>query len=129
MLEHRLSETVEAKTPEEQLYLAWQDLKQQERFVQDQLKALKPEIEAKLASGEMVGYPDAHLTLQESTRYQVDQQKAKEVFGPDVWARCAEVTGPKMRDALKIGLITQSEFDSVTTPQVSSSLVTKTPQR
>lgn len=125
-LQHRLSEVVEAKTEGEQLYLAYQDLKQQERFLADQLKAVRQQIEQKMELGEYIGFPDAYLAYQDSTRYEVDQEKAKETLGQEVWSRVSEVSGSKLKDALKIGLVTQKEFDSICTPKVTRSLVPKT---
>lgn len=126
MLEHRLAETSEKKTESQKLFDAYQEAKRLEREAKRTADELRPAIDELMASGEFVGYPDAYLTLQESVRYDVDQAKAREALGPEVWSRCAEVTGTKLKDALKIGLVTQAEFDFLTTKKVATSLVTKT---
>ncbi len=130
-LEHRLQTppVTEGKSENEQLFDRWQELKSVERAVENQLKELRPLIDEKMATGELVGYPDAMLTFQERTTYKVDQEKASEVLGKEVWARCAEITGPKLKKALELGLVTPAEFDEIATPVVSNSLVTSTTKR
>lgn len=126
-LQHRLSESLETKSDSELLYDRYVEIKSRENQAKNDMAALRVEVDDKLSRGEFVGYSgEVWLTHQESVRYEVDQEKAKQVLGARNWARVSEVSGTKLKEALKIGLVSQAEFDAITTPKVTTSLVSKT---
>ena len=127
-LQHRLEESAqyESATENERLYLTYMEGKRLGRAGEELCKQVRAEIDAKMSDGELVGYPDAFLTIQERTTYEIDQEKAMKVLSAAVWKRSAEISPKKLKALLEAGVVTQKEFDSIATPVVSGSLVPKT---
>lgn len=127
-LEHRLNQAIDShvKTDNEKLYDNYMEGKRLEREGKRICDQVRTEIGNAMENGELVGYSDAYLSLQERTTYDINQNKASEVLTQGIWIRAAEVTPKKVKALLDAEIITQAEFDQIATPVTSYSLVTKT---
>lgn len=125
-LQQRLQESpvVEAKTEGERLYLRFQELKSVERQVEAELKAIRPEIDQLMADGELVGFTDAHLSLQERTNLSVDMDALITDLGEKIALRCSDISAAKLRKMIEAGVV--PETAPYIQKTVTKSLVTTT---
>ena len=118
------SETSESKTEAQKLYDAYQEACALGREADRLKKELRPEIDALLAQGELVGYPDAYLALQESVKLSADMDALVADLGPTIALRVCEVSSTKLKALVETGLVPADA--PYLTKTVATSVVTKT---
>lgn len=125
-LQHRLaqSEEVSSKTDNERLFDTYQEGCRLEREGVRIKKECRPEIDSLMESGELVGYPDAHLSLQERTTLSADMDELAKDLGVEIALRVASVDSTKLKKLIDAGVI--REDAPYVTKTVATSLVTKT---
>lgn len=93
------------KSENEAVYDRWQELKSIERQVKSALEDLRKDIDEKMSNGEMVGYPDAMLTLQERESLSCDMDDLVKDLGEKIALRCADVSASKLRKMIEAGVV------------------------
>lgn len=126
-LEHRLAEGQENKSENERIYDSFQEAKRLRREADRIEKELRPEIDALMAQGELVGYPDAYLTLQSSERLSADMDALVADLGEKIALRVCDVSSTKLKALIETGLVPADA--PYITRTVTSSLVTKTDRK
>ncbi len=130
-LEHRVNEAVSVsegtKTDAERLYDAYQEGKRLEREGAELCKSVRAEIDALIADGELVGYPDAYLTLQTRESMTVDIDALVADLGEKIALRVCDVSAAKVKKLVELGLIPADA--PYLTKNVTGSLVTTTKKR
>lgn len=106
-LQFRLQQEVvnTEKSDNEAVYDRWQELKSIERQVKSALEDLRKDIDEKMSNGEMVGYPDAMLTLQERESLSCDMDDLVKDLGEKIALRCADVSAAKLRKMIEAGVV------------------------
>ena len=106
-LQFRLQQEVvnTEKSDNEAVYDRWQELKSIERQVKSALEDLRKDIDEKMSNGEMVGYPDAMLTLQERESLSCDMDDLVKDLGEKIALRCADVSASKLRKMIEAGVV------------------------
>lgn len=106
-LQHRLNNPVvtEGKTELELLFDRFQELKSVGRQVEEELKKLRPEIDQAMNDGLMVGYADAHLTIQKREGISCDMEDLIADLGEKIALRCADISATKLRKMIDAGVV------------------------
>lgn len=124
-LQQRLQEpVVTASNETEALFLRWQELKSVERQCENELKAIRADIEEKISNGELVGFPDAYLTFQDRETVSCDMDSLVADLGEKIALRCADVSAGKLRKMIDAGVVPADA--PYIKRSVTKSLVTKT---